>query len=1079
MENKTFKNRSTRRISRLLISMAMLLIAGMVLLTSCGGSGLTDIVIKESDMPRTSYVQGEELDLTGGVLTTIVDGSEVVIPMTDPAVSITGYNKDSLGKQTLTVTYQEKTTTFEVNVVAKMVADGYKSEYFINDEFDKTAGKLKINNPTGKAITVNFDSELVTLKTFNNTKAGDSVVTVVYDDKQGNVHEASFTVKFYEIGEISFTKPSKTLYSSHDTELAIAGGYFTVKAKDSSLSRFVPLTADMASGFDVSAATEENRTTPLVQTVTFTYAGKSFDFDISILYSGVSVVKDAAKALANVEVTGKDTVISPELSAIAVDAATEYFKLTQARKSLISEDELLKVMKPAAICVMNAFKDTAERFSNIFKVDFEKAGNLLISAKSYDELKNSIVYFEDEDDPFNVLANTLNGMKEEFADLVLFTETDGIEGTAEVKLSDFVKSPSEEELEFYVDLFKYMLNVSDLLKDVPDTWTVETLENHKSKIEEALNYITSSKYVGPNFSSVYISISSWRTNNDYFEIIYAYYLEDPANYEFFMNKINSAQGLRLPLPRDLQEWYQYISYGANELNVFVENAKNNVFLRDTTIFMYYYNKALEKSEVILNHENPLYQKIYNFIGGKGMMFKFLENPSALGYYYIAFPSFESKAIEHLRDVYSDISALYLEGKLNFELHEDKFTDLIDAMGALTPGEMYAFLCSLNLFYSSYEGTLSSDGSTVEFDYVLNFSTKNFSILSYLLAAYTVNTFEGDARNIMVDLFTAMEKCALIEVRENGLADFRAQIATLKTNYALLSTADQALFDRIAGDIYTKYIALDEFYGNTVLPDIGDHTDDFNTLIEDIKQFYVFLNMVNGDELTDEEKQYIYGMIFPLSEKILTVYNRLLSTKNADLIKALSGFAFTANDFTLTIDKAIFSVKNVFYYNLVFRPIEIGSSSGTYSTSLWTMYKDFDGLRAFMGQIADILVKYYNEQPVSAAEIQSLINGIRTLSTDETTVFYMFGINVYYDTLLDFFTTNDEAKENTRAILQLELGYIEYSKNPSEAGRVEYFKNIVASAKTAYEKLEGSMDSMLVEFYEYYMAKYNEAFPSES
>jgi hypothetical protein len=60
---------------------------------------------------KTVYVTGEALDLTGLVVTgTYDDGSTKAETIT--AADVSGYNKDTLGEQTLTVTVNGKTTPF-------------------------------------------------------------------------------------------------------------------------------------------------------------------------------------------------------------------------------------------------------------------------------------------------------------------------------------------------------------------------------------------------------------------------------------------------------------------------------------------------------------------------------------------------------------------------------------------------------------------------------------------------------------------------------------------------------------------------------------------------------------------------------------------------------------------------------------------------------------------------------------------------------------------------------------------------------------------------------------------------------
>lgn len=68
-----------------------------------------------SQKPQTEYAYGDMLDVKGGILTIVFkDKEQKEIPMSNDM--ITGYDRISEGKQTLTVTYAGCTTTFEVNV---------------------------------------------------------------------------------------------------------------------------------------------------------------------------------------------------------------------------------------------------------------------------------------------------------------------------------------------------------------------------------------------------------------------------------------------------------------------------------------------------------------------------------------------------------------------------------------------------------------------------------------------------------------------------------------------------------------------------------------------------------------------------------------------------------------------------------------------------------------------------------------------------------------------------------------------------------------------------------------------------
>ena len=1067
MERNTSKKRpSFRRILCLTLSIISVILAGVLALTSCGET-VDGIVIKDADMPRTTYVMGQDLDIDKAVITAVVSGSEERIPMTDPEVQITGYNKDQLGEQTVTVTYKEQTTTFKVKVVARMVAEGFKSEYFKGDLFDNTQGKLKITKDDGKTTTVLLSSEYVTVS-YDFSTAGASTVTAVYS-KDGVTYEATFNVSVLDIGSISFTKPTKTLYASHDEALDLSGGYFTVKAQGSNLTSYVPLTMDMyKEGFNLELANSDHKTTPLPLTVTLTYAGQDFTFNISVLYSGVSIVKEAAKALSGLEITGRDVVIDEALAAITYEAANEYFKLTQAKKSLIDEEDVTTVMRAAAIVVYRLLNESAEKFSNTFTLD-QKTGNLQISSTGYEQLKNDITSFENKDDPFNVCAKILNYMKDEFEDLYLFSELSEDEKTVEVTVADFVKSPANDELSFYVELFKYMLNVSDLLSTIPDDWTLETLEEKKAFIIEAFNYITSSKYVGPNFNGVYNSISSWRAKNDYFEIIFTYYLDVSGDVDSFFNTINSTSGLKLHLPGELQIWYTYLSYAASELNVMMSNMNNpDVIMYDTTKFMYYYGKVYEAVSTIKASDNELYVRIYNMIGGDRMNYSLIEHPSSLGYLYHTYTMLESKAFAEAWVAYMEIATLYLEGKIDLVAHADKFNNVLDKLAALTPSEVYGFISSLNFLYGE------SVNQKHAFDHN---STTVHSILAYLMAYYDAKNF-GDSR-VLMQLLYVMETCANIEAKANGLETFKAEMANLLTVYGGLSDENKLKFQDIAGDLYDKYLFIYNSYG-TNAPDYGTSTDKMNELKDTIVDFYTIMGIIYNESSENSTRQYYYGLLFALAEKAGVLYTDILENGTDAAKAALYTVLYTFGDDNMTIDNAYFIVRREFLYNVVSYSYNYGTEENPFQVSLWITYCEMANLRDFMVDLADILMTYYNKETIADGDLAALLAAFRTLESYERNVLYLFGINIYYDTLLNYFTTCEGAatEDVAKAILQCEIGYTDYLKDPTDEGRLTYWASIMETANTAWSALsetdKAALNDLLVEFYEYYLGLFEAA-----
>ena len=67
---------------------------------------------------KTTYMKNEELDLTGGVVkVTYSDGTIIELTLNSRSLTLTGYNNQVLGTQTITVEYEGSTTTFEVEVI--------------------------------------------------------------------------------------------------------------------------------------------------------------------------------------------------------------------------------------------------------------------------------------------------------------------------------------------------------------------------------------------------------------------------------------------------------------------------------------------------------------------------------------------------------------------------------------------------------------------------------------------------------------------------------------------------------------------------------------------------------------------------------------------------------------------------------------------------------------------------------------------------------------------------------------------------------------------------------------------------
>ena len=110
---------NNRKLRFTVLSILVLVMVCLAMLAGCkkdkgdGGdnSSSADVVtVEKSKQPRLIYVQGQDLDFSNGALTiTNADGEKTYVPLSDTNVTVTGYDKNTLGNQTLTISYNGKT----------------------------------------------------------------------------------------------------------------------------------------------------------------------------------------------------------------------------------------------------------------------------------------------------------------------------------------------------------------------------------------------------------------------------------------------------------------------------------------------------------------------------------------------------------------------------------------------------------------------------------------------------------------------------------------------------------------------------------------------------------------------------------------------------------------------------------------------------------------------------------------------------------------------------------------------------------------------------------------------------------
>lgn len=225
------------------------------------------------------YEEGSDnLDLTGGQIKVYYsDDTTEIIDINKNMVS--GFNNTLVGKQELTVTYEGKTASFEIEITEKMPSAvlieklPYKREYIENFEtLNVNGGQIKLLFDDGyPEKVINMTDDMIT--GFDNSIVGVQTLTVNYGEitTTFEIEVVAKSLSGISIG----TKPEKSRYLKDVDTLDLTGGKLTLHYNNgTSDDNAVDITADMVSGF--------NNTTVGANTLTVTYREMQTTFDVQI-----------------------------------------------------------------------------------------------------------------------------------------------------------------------------------------------------------------------------------------------------------------------------------------------------------------------------------------------------------------------------------------------------------------------------------------------------------------------------------------------------------------------------------------------------------------------------------------------------------------------------------------------------------------------------------------------------------------------------------------------------------------------------------------------------------------------------
>lgn len=1036
------KNIKTNRKMLWLLTLAMLC---SVLLIGCGGgeAGVSEIFVQQANMPRLTYVQGEELDLYGGVLTAVVDGVANPIPMSSEEVSVTGYNKDQLGKQTLTITYRGKTTTIEVNVVARIAAEDYEVDYFVGAAYDNSKGRLRVLKDNGSQIYVNLNSPEVTLKSFDSSKAGEATVTVVYDGE-----ECAFTVTVHEVANIRLKTPNKTKYASHETELSLNGGYLTVEAASpSTFSKHVPLTAEMVSGYDPSQVTYENRDQVTTQTITVSYGGKQTTYDVQIAYSDVHLVQYLAQRLNHLDWTQQTL---PELTenekADAVEAIKAYLDLTPLEKESVDETTLHAVLFAGTWALRGMYLAELDTFSKAFGITSD--GRLALVGESYEDIAAAIVRLEDEEDPFNQHAALLMQINEELGDTPF----------QQGKVSDMILAHNAETAQSMVNMFRYMLNLHDLLKDIPEDWTVQTLEENDVAVANVISKIIIGEYSGVNYNQMYKVLSSWRAKDDFCDIIYTFYTYIKVD---GMEELQAGLWQSLPLPGPLNDWYVNFMQALQMEQHMIQNEGSTAYLYDTAGFMYYYSRTLACAEQVKESGNELYNNLYRVLNFE-YLFEANLRSGPKGYLYLMAAGLDSEKVLEAWDKVLVLLDIYLTKQgATYEEYAADFRAVFDAMVDMTPSDLYAFVSTINFLYSSSKGTVL----------VLECQNRTYSTMMTLLRGYYINTLPENVFVAYCDLLLAMENYSLRGLRETAVEEFKSHMESVTAAYQAMSAEEKAAFDNHLGKAYSKYMNLYSRLNSEQTVDLGQHEAKIEELFVTLQKFDELMGLALSGELTPQEKTLVMPVVMALYEKARMLYDELATAGEVPACE-LAVREYVVGDLSVTLEFFYSAARNLFVSFMLSAGLEVDTGE---SYMLWELYGQ-SAIRPVLARMADLLLAEYNKQVYQGTDVGNLMVAFRVLTPAEKNTFFILGINqVYYAALERYFCTADSSvSELVPALLKAEIAYAVYMYSQEDEAKADFLTQFKA-AMELYQKLENKdqIDVNIRQMYALYEQAYKD------
>ncbi len=1048
---------------------------------------MAGIAFKTGEEPRATYVLGQSFDLNSGTLTLIKEdtaGNES-ISLSAPEVMVSGYDANKLGTQTITVSYGGFTTTFDVNVIPRMAIKGYKVDYMVGETFS-TKGSVVIANDDGSTQTVALNDAAITVEGFDSSKEVSPLALTVTYNKDGKSYTGTYNISVKMPEEVKIILPTNKIVYSHQDMPDMNGAQIVVTFGGTQSP--VKIDKSMIFGFDPTQATLENMETPVKQTITIRYAGVSKSYEVDLYYSGVSLIRLRASEFGDVKFNEETNEVEPDevFGPQALEAMREYYKLKNSDKLLIAAEDIEKVVRHAVAYGRVELAKAIEELSNVFIVSdgtfvWSTEGSHADALKAYETIS-------DDNSVFVTLGRLLYEIQGEFRDVAIFE--DALVG------NNVPEAYSDEMLEWARDLLSFILEIHDQMAEVVPineaNWTMDDLNTPEveAAITSIVGKIMHGEFSGYGFVPIYQMLSTWRENDDYFDIIYSYYYYGGEEKLEMVAKMFQV----VPLPRLLQDIYAGVANGFYAADALT---KGSIWLATEEIFRAH--KQIQEATAALEASGSDFCKeLYEYLS----MDRFVENNFTFdneslgfsnGYHTQVKEMYGDKTFEDMWSSYLAIYELVDEnGGVNLSDPETAAAaaEVFKKFVEMSPSWQYSFIASMHNSYREIDRF--SRGARLVFDYTDNTAQSNFVYMFATLFMEELTYKDGvdengkdvikvyeSAEEIVKKLFRAIEMYSLRN-RLNTIRAFGSEMEEIELLYSELSGAEKEAFDDAVGYVYDKYIALWKMGQSTTTTEWGDYAAIIGEMQEALKVYFRMDAIINNPTLAGDEKIACYPLLFAAFEKAYACHEILNSIEDKDLLYAYYQDAFElSEELTCSLEHGVWKARDGFINIMLHSSFTVTEEDGTESVRrAWDLYSS-SGIQPFMVQAFYIMATQEAGGEFDAEKVLAVMEAYRASETSITSLFYGLGCDkLYYEGLTSFISTfANDTKALAETLLRAEKAYMEYVRagDEEEADMFDAFKAIVEEA-IALQAAVTSVDEYntnLKDMYEFYLAKYNE------